>query len=217
MNKHLIAPSILSADFSKLQSEIEMINNSDADWFHIDIMDGIFVPNISFGTPVMKAISKYAKKLLDVHLMIVDPERYIEHFVNFGSDIITVHFEACNDLSLVIKKIKKFKVKVGVAINPDTEISVLSNHIKNIDMVCLMGVFPGFSGQKFIEKTNHRCKELSELIKDKNSSCIIEIDGGVDSENAKILLENGAKVLVAGSHVFKSKNPLKTISKLKSI
>ena len=217
MNKHLIAPSILSADFSKLQSEIEMINNSDADWFHIDIMDGIFVPNISFGTPVMKAISKYAKKLLDVHLMIVEPERYIEHFVNFGSDIITVHFEACNDLSLVIKKIKKFKVKVGVAINPDTEISVLSNHIKNIDMVCLMGVFPGFSGQKFIEKTIHRCKELSTLIKDKNSSCIIEIDGGVDSENAKILLENGAKVLVAGSHVFKSKNPLKTISKLKSI
>ena len=211
MNKHLIAPSILSADFSKLQSEIEMINNSDADWFHIDIMDGVFVPNISFGTPVMKAISKYAKKLLDVHLMIVDPERYMEHFVNFGSDIITVHFEACNDLSLDIKKIKKFKVKVGVAINPDTEISVLSNHIKNIDMVCLMGVFPGFSGQKFIEKTYERLKKIKSIV---GNNTLIEIDGGLNNINAKILSEMGANVLVFGDYIFKSKNPLEIICEL---
>ena len=164
MGNHLIAPSILSADFSNLKTDIEMINSSQADWFHVDIMDGVFVPNISFGMPVLKAISKYAKKELDVHLMIINPEKYIEKFAELGSDNITIHYETCNNLDDTIKIIKHTGVKVGVAINPDTDVKVLAKYINKIDMVCLMGVFPGFSGQKFIEKTFQRCSELRQMI-----------------------------------------------------
>lgn len=217
MGNHLIAPSILSADFSNLKTDIEMINSSQADWFHIDIMDGVFVPNISFGMPVLKAISKYAKKELDVHLMIINPEKYIEKFAELGSDNITIHYETCNNLDDTIKIIKHTGVKVGVAINPDTDVKVLAKYINKIDMVCLMGVFPGFSGQKFIEKTFQRCSELRQMIMSNNSKCQIEIDGGVSDTNARKLLECGANILVAGSFVFKSENPQKTISTLKNI
>ena len=217
MGNHLIAPSILSADFSNLKTDIEMINSSQADWFHVDIMDGVFVPNISFGMPVLKAISKYAKKELDVHLMIINPEKYIEKFAELGSDNITIHYETCNNLDDTIKIIKYTGVKVGVAINPDTDVKVLEKYINNIDMVCLMGVFPGFSGQKFIEKTFQRCSELRQMIISNNSKCQIEIDGGVSDTNARKLLECGANILVAGSFVFKSENPQKTISTLKNI
>ncbi|MAQ00474.1 MAG: ribulose-phosphate 3-epimerase [Flavobacteriaceae bacterium] len=217
MGNHLIAPSILSADFSNLKTDIEMINSSQADWFHVDIMDGVFVPNISFGMPVLKAISKYAKKELDVHLMIINPEKYIEKFAELGSDNITIHYETCNNLDDTIKIIKHTGVKVGVAINPDTDVKVLAKYINKIDMVCLMGVFPGFSGQKFIEKTFQRCSELRQMIISNNSKCQIEIDGGVSDTNARKLLECGANILVAGSFVFKSENPQKTISTLKNI
>tara|TARA_B100001175_G_scaffold239247_1_gene205527 strand:+ start:38 stop:694 length:657 start_codon:yes stop_codon:yes gene_type:complete len=217
MGNHLIAPSILSADFSNLKTDIEMINSSQADWFHVDIMDGVFVPNISFGMPVLKAISKYAKKELDVHLMIINPEKYIEKFAELGSDNITIHYETCNNLDDTIKIIKHTGVKVGVAINPDTDVKVLEKYINKIDMVCLMGVFPGFSGQKFIEKTFQRCSELRQMIISNNSKCQIEIDGGVSDTNARKLLECGANILVAGSFVFKSENPQKTISTLKNI
>ena len=217
MGNHLIAPSILSADFSNLKTDIEMINSSQADWFHVDIMDGVFVPNISFGMPVLKAISKYAKKELDVHLMIINPEKYIEKFAELGSDNITIHYETCNNLDDTIKIIKYTGVKVGVAINPDTDVKVLEKYINKIDMVCLMGVFPGFSGQKFIEKTFQRCSELRQMIISNNSKCQIEIDGGVSDTNARKLLECGANILVAGSFVFKSENPQKTISTLKNI
>ena len=217
MGNHLIAPSILSADFSNLKTDIEMINSSQADWFHVDIMDGVFVPNISFGMPVLEAISKYAKKELDVHLMIINPEKYIEKFAELGSDNITIHYETCNNLDDTIKIIKHTGVKVGVAINPDTDVKVLAKYINKIDMVCLMGVFPGFSGQKFIEKTFQRCSELRQMIISNNSKCQIEIDGGVSDTNARKLLECGANILVAGSFVFKSENPQKTISTLKNI
>jgi len=217
MGNHLIAPSILSADFANLKTDIEMINSSKADWFHVDIMDGVFVPNISFGMPVLKAISKYAKKELDVHLMIINPEKYIEKFAELGSDNITIHYETCNNLDDTIKIIKHTGVKVGVAINPDTDVKVLAKYINKIDMVCLMGVFPGFSGQKFIEKTFQRCSELRQMIISNNSKCQIEIDGGVSDINARKLLECGANILVAGSFVFKSENPQKTISTLKNI
>ena len=217
MGNHLIAPSILSADFSNLKTDIEMINSSQADWFHVDIMDGVFVPNISFGMPVLKAISKYAKKELDVHLMIINPEKYIEKFAELCSDNITIHYETCNNLDDTIKIIKHTGVKVGVAINPDTDVKVLAKYINKIDMVCLMGVFPGFSGQKFIEKTFQRCSELRQMIISNNSKCQIEIDGGVSDANARKLLECGANILVAGSFVFKSENPQKTISTLKNI
>jgi len=217
MGNHLIAPSILSADFANLKTDIEMINSSKADWFHVDIMDGVFVPNISFGMPVLKVISKYAKKELDVHLMIINPEKYIEKFAELGSDNITIHYETCNNLDDTIKIIKHTGVKVGVAINPDTDVKVLAKYINKIDMVCLMGVFPGFSGQKFIEKTFQRCSELRQMIISNNSKCQIEIDGGVSDINARKLLECGANILVAGSFVFKSENPQKTISTLKNI
>ena len=217
MGNHLIAPSILSADFSNLKTDIEMINSSQADWFHVDIMDGVFVPNISFGMPVLKSINEYAKKPLDVHLMIINPEKYIEKFAELGSDNITIHYETCNNLDDTIKIIKHTGVKVGVAINPDTDVKVLAKYINKIDMVCLMGVFPGFSGQKFIEKTFQRCSELRQMIISNNSKCQIEIDGGVSDTNARKLLECGANILVAGSFVFKSENPQKTISTLKNI
>ena len=218
MGNQLIAPSILSADFSDLKSDIQMVNDSEADWFHVDIMDGVFVPNISFGMPVLKSINQYAKKTLDVHLMIVNPEKYIEKFAELGSDILTIHYEVSKDtLAESLKSIKRNGMKAGVAINPDTDITLLEKYIKEIDLVCVMGVFPGFSGQAFIEATYDRCKAVKELINKHKSSTLIEVDGGVTIENAKRLIEFGADVLVSGSHVFKAENPKEIISKLKHI
>ena len=218
MGSQLIAPSILSADFSELKSDIQMVNESEADWFHVDIMDGVFVPNISFGMPVLKSINQYATKTLDVHLMIVSPENYIEKFAELGSDILTIHYEVSKDtLSKSLKSIKNNGMKAGVAINPDTDISVLEKYINEIDLACVMGVFPGFSGQTFIEATYKRCRAVKELITKHNSSTLIEVDGGVTLDNAKKLIECGADVLVSGSHVFKADNPKEIISKLKHI
>ena len=218
MGNQLIAPSILSADFSDLKTDIQMVNESEADWFHVDIMDGVFVPNISFGMPVLKSINQYATKTLDVHLMIVNPEKYIEKFAELGSDILTIHYEVSKDtLSESLKAIKSNGMKAGVAINPNTDISDLEKYIKEIDLVCVMGVFPGFSGQAFIEATYERCRAVKELINKHKSSTLIEIDGGVTLDNAKKLIECGADVLVSGSHVFKAENPKEIISKLKHV
>ena len=214
---NIIAPSMLACDFGNLYSEIEMVNNSEANWFHIDVMDGVFVPNISFGTPIMKVLKDNAKKTLDVHLMIVNPDNYIENFAELGADILTVHYEACNHLHRTVQRIKDLKMKAGVAINPHTPISTLKSIIKDLDLVCIMSVNPGFGGQSFIESTYDKVKELKSLIKEQNSNAIIEIDGGVNSENAKKLTDCGANALVAGSFVFKSENPTQTISELSSI
>lgn len=213
----LIAPSVLAADFANLQRDIEMINSSEADWFHIDIMDGVFVPNISFGMPVLEAISKHAKKTIDVHLMIVDPDRYIKTFAALGSNILTVHYEACTHLHRTLQAIKAEGMKAGVALNPHTNISLLEDVIKDIDMVCIMSVNPGFGGQSFIENTYKKIKDLKEMIVRNNASTIIEIDGGVTNINAVALVQAGADVLVAGNYVFKAEDPIATISDLKKI
>ena len=217
MKRHLIAPSVLAADFSNLQRDIEMINESEADWFHIDIMDGVFVPNISFGMPVLRDIKKHAKKILDVHLMIVNPNQYIETFATLGADILTVHWEACTHMHRTIQAIKASGMKAGIALNPHSSVKQLKDIIKDIDLVCLMSVNPGFGGQSFIENTFDKVKELKELIKSSGSDCQIEIDGGVTNENAKKLVQAGANILVAGSYVFKSSNPTETISKLSNL
>ena len=213
----LIAPSILAADFANLQQDVELVNNSQADWFHIDIMDGVFVPNISFGMPVLKAIAKHAKKTLDVHLMIVEPERYIKTFAELGSNILTVHFEACKDLTPTIRAIKAEGMKAGVAINPDSSVSVLEPFIAEIDLVCLMSVHPGFGGQSFIEGTYEKIQQLKALIHKKGAATKIEVDGGVTTANAKKLNNLGVDVLVAGSFVFKSEDPSTTIADLKQL
>jgi len=213
----LIAPSILAADFSELGKASQMIDRSQADWFHIDVMDGVFVPNISFGMPVIKSIRHLSDKVFDVHLMIVNPDRYIKDFKAAGADVLTVHYEACTHLHRSIQAIKAEGMKAGVALNPHTPVNVLQEIIQDIDLVCLMSVNPGFGGQSFIENTLDKVRSLKHLIKVKNSKALIEIDGGVSSANAMELIECGANVLVAGSFVFKSENPEATIEELKSI
>lgn len=212
-----IAPSVLAADFANLQRDVEMINKSEADWFHIDIMDGVFVPNISFGMPVLRDIVKHASKTIDVHLMIVDPDRYIKTFADLGSNILTVHYEACTHLHRTLQAIKAEGMKAGVAINPHTNVDLLEDVIKDIDLVCIMSVNPGFGGQSFIENTYAKIEKLKGIITKNNASTLIEIDGGVTDQNAKKLVDAGADVLVAGSFVFKSENPTATIKNLKKI
>lgn len=217
MKNTLIAPSVLAADFGNLQRDVEMINNSAADWFHIDIMDGVFVPNISFGMPVLASIQKHAKKTIDVHLMIVDPDRYIDTFKKLGADILTVHYEACTHLHRSLQAIKAAGMKAGVAINPHTNVALLEDVINDIDLVCIMSVNPGFGGQSFIENTYKKVQQLKEIIVRNNASTLIEIDGGVTDKNAKALAEAGADVLVAGSFVFTAENPIETIANLKQV
>lgn len=215
MSKKIIAPSLLAADFANLQRDIEMVNKSEADWFHLDIMDGVFVPNISFGMPVVKAIAKHANKTLDVHLMIVDPDRYIQTFADLGANILTVHYEACTHLHRTLQAIKAAGMQAGVALNPHTSVNLLEDCLQDIDLVCIMSVNPGFGGQSFIENTYSKVAQLREMISNKNCNTLIEIDGGVSTANAKKLIGTGANVLVAGSFVFGSENPSETIQILK--
>lgn len=213
----LIAPSVLAADFANIQRDVEMINESKADWFHIDVMDGVFVPNISFGMPVMKAIKKHANKPMDVHLMIVDPDKYIKTFKDCGADILTVHYEACTHLHRTLQAIKAEGMQAGVALNPHTSITLLEDTIQDIDLVCIMSVNPGFGGQKFIENTYHKVAQLRKMIDAKGAKTKIEIDGGVNAGNARALLDAGADVLVAGSFVFNAEDPIATIEGLKTV
>lgn len=217
MKNTLIAPSVLAADFGNLQRDLEMINNSQADWFHVDIMDGVFVPNISFGMPVLETIQKHAKKTIDVHLMIVDPDRYIKTFASLGANVLSVHYEACTHLHRTLQAIKAEGMKAGVALNPHTSVSVLEDLINDIDVVCVMSVNPGFGGQSFIENTYKKVRQLKEIISRNKAITLIEIDGGVTDKNAKQLAEAGADVLVAGNYVFKAENQIDTIADLKKI
>ncbi|MBO4740718.1 MAG: ribulose-phosphate 3-epimerase [Bacteroidales bacterium] len=216
-SKKMISPSLLSADFGNLQRDIEMINNSDADWIHVDVMDGVFVPNISFGQPVVKHIKKHARKPLDVHLMIVDPARYIQSFRDAGADILTVHYEACNHLNRTIHAIKDAGMQAGVVLNPHTSVSLLEDIVQDCDLVLLMSVNPGFGGQKFIENTYSKVMTLKEMCQRKNPDCLIEIDGGVNLGNAGKLFQTGADVLVAGNSVFSSQDPTQTIAEMKRL
>ncbi|MDO9553031.1 ribulose-phosphate 3-epimerase [Rhodonellum sp.] len=212
-----IAPSILASDFANLQSEIEMLNASEADYIHVDIMDGVFVPNISFGIPVTEAVNRHSKKPLDVHLMIVNPDQYLEAFHKAGAEIISVHYEACDHLHRTLQAIRNLGCKTGVALNPHTSVSLLEDVIQDIDLVCLMSVNPGFGGQKFIENTYSKVRQLKALIERKGTSTMIEIDGGVNENNAPLLIAAGADVLVAGNFVFSSNDPIETIKRLKSL
>lgn len=210
----IIAPSLLSADFSDLRSACEMINYSAAEWLHIDVMDGVFVPNISFGFPVMEAVKKYCKKPLDVHLMIVEPEKYVERFAKAGADVITVHLETLANPITTLRQIKALGVKRGITINPDVEVNALKGLVSEVNMVLLMSVFAGYGGQKFIEETWRRIEQLKKIIADENPDCLIEVDGGVNPENAPKLFAAGVNVLVAGNAVFKSENPQETIAQM---
>ena len=215
MKNRLIAPSILSADFGNLQRDIEMLNRSQADWFHVDVMDGRFVPNISFGFPVMKTVREHAKKFVDVHLMIVEPEKYVEEFINQGADLVSVHYEACTHLHRTVNLIQDRGAKAGVVLNPSTPVLMLEDIISEVDLVLLMSVNPGFGGQKFIENTYKKISETKDLILSNNSTALIQVDGGVNVDNAAKLFDAGADVLVAGNAVFSSENPEKTIELLK--
>ena len=217
MSKTLIAPSILAADFGNLQRDVEMINQSDAHWFHLDVMDGVFVPNISFGMPIINSIAKHTSKTLDAHLMIIDPDRYIKTFADLGVDYLTVHYEACTHLHRTLQAIKAEGMKAGVALNPHSNINLLEDTINDIDLVCIMSVNPGFGGQSFIENTYSKVEKLKEMITKKNATTLIQIDGGVTNKNAKQLAEAGADVLVAGSYIFRSENPTETIVELNNL
>jgi len=215
--KHLIAPSILSADFGNLQRDIEMINKSEADWFHVDVMDGVFVPNISFGFPIMAAVKKHAKKPLDVHLMIVEPDKFISEFAKAGADRITVHYEACTHLHRTIQLIKASGCKAGVALNPHTPVLLLQDVIEDLDLVLIMSVNPGFGGQQFIHNTYKKIQDLKDLVQGKNENLIIEVDGGVGLQNISALIAAGAHAFVAGNAIFATDNPTETISEMKNL